>query len=138
MAKLTKTDAARQLGIARSTLYKSIDQGKVSATPDGMIDQAKLVRIATFADTLRERARTSAARRGERSRASPSGPRDDMRRRIIALLQEHPEGLSPAQTRHLLGADKDLHNTMKAMVRDGLIRRVETGRYRTNESSRTQ
>ena len=61
-----------------------------------------------------------------------------MRRRIIALLQEHPEGLSPAQTRPLLGADKDLHNTMKAMVRDGLIRRVETGRYRTNESSRTQ
>ena len=27
MARLTKADAARQLGIARSTLYKLIDQG---------------------------------------------------------------------------------------------------------------
>ena len=42
MARLTKADAARQLGIARSTLYKLIDQGKVSPTPDGMIDQAEL------------------------------------------------------------------------------------------------
>ena len=74
MAKLTTTDAARQLGIARSTLYKLIDQGTVSATPDGMIDQAKLVRIATYADTLRERARTSAAHRGERSSVSEWPP----------------------------------------------------------------
>jgi excisionase family DNA binding protein len=28
MAKLTKTEAARQLGIARATLYKLITQGK--------------------------------------------------------------------------------------------------------------
>jgi hypothetical protein len=55
--------------------------------------------------------------------------RDDMRRRIVALLQEHPEGLSPVQTRQLLGIAKDLGSTMKAMVRDGLLRRVETGRY---------
>src|SRR4051812_39411288 len=60
MAKLTKADAARQLGIARSTLYKLIDQGKVSATPDGMIDQAELVRAAPYVDTLRERTRTPA------------------------------------------------------------------------------
>ena len=52
-----------------------------------------------------------------------------MRRRIVALLQEHPEGLSPAQTRRLLSVDKDLGSTMKAMARDGLLRRVETGRY---------
>jgi hypothetical protein len=38
MAQLTKADAARQLGIARSTFYKLIDQGKISPTPDGMID----------------------------------------------------------------------------------------------------
>jgi hypothetical protein len=49
--------------------------------------------------------------------------------RIVALLQEPPEGLSPAQTRQLLGVTKDLESTMKAMVRDGLLRRVETGRY---------
>jgi excisionase family DNA binding protein len=32
MARLTKTDAARQLGIARATLYKLIAQGKLSPT----------------------------------------------------------------------------------------------------------
>jgi predicted transcriptional regulator of viral defense system len=52
-----------------------------------------------------------------------------MRRRVVALLQEHPEGLSPAQTRRLLSVDKDLGSTMKAMARDGLLQRVETGRY---------
>jgi hypothetical protein len=58
-----------------------------------------------------------------------SAPRGDMRRRIVALLQEYPEGLSPVQTRQLLGLAKDLGSTMKAMARDGLLRRVETGRY---------
>ena len=48
MAKLTKTEAARQLGIARATLYKLIAQGKVSPTPDGLIDQAELVRVAPY------------------------------------------------------------------------------------------
>jgi hypothetical protein len=38
VAKLTKANAARQLGIARSTLYTLIDQSKVSPTPDGLID----------------------------------------------------------------------------------------------------
>jgi hypothetical protein len=52
-----------------------------------------------------------------------------MRRRIVALLQEHPEGLSPAQTRQLLGVEKYLADTMGAVVRDGLLRRVAQGRY---------
>jgi hypothetical protein len=56
-------------------------------------------------------------------------PRGEIRRRIVALLQEHPEGLSPAQTRQLLGLEKYLGSTMKAMARDGLLRRVATGRY---------
>jgi hypothetical protein len=56
-------------------------------------------------------------------------PRGEMRRRIVALLREHPEGLSPADTRRLLGVDKDLADTMGAMARDRLLRRIETGRY---------
>jgi hypothetical protein len=48
MARLTKTDAARQLGIARATLYKLISQGKVSPTPEGLIDQTELVRVAPY------------------------------------------------------------------------------------------
>src|SRR5262249_59472954 len=63
MATLTKADAARQLGIARSTLYKLIDQGKLSPTPDGLVDQAELVRVAAYADIIKGRTRTSADRR---------------------------------------------------------------------------
>jgi hypothetical protein len=229
MARLTKADAARQLGISRTTLYKLIDQGRVSATPDGMIDQTELVRAAPYVDTLKERARTSMDNGGadtqysynehrerppepvhehqwtpvherqwtstdslvdvlreqlqraqerervyeERERAyqdhiarltamlhdahqqnqrlldmphsapvpgpglgapaAPEGSRGDMRRRIVALLQAHPEGLSPAQVRRLLAVDKDLGSTMKAMARDGLIRRVQTGWYTTHQ-----
>src|SRR5215475_10939190 len=59
MARITKADAARQLGIARSTLYKLIDQGKVSPAPDGLIDQAELVRVAAYVDTFTGRLRTS-------------------------------------------------------------------------------
>jgi hypothetical protein len=51
------------------------------------------------------------------------------RRRIVALLQDHPDGLSPAQTQQRLGVDKDLGSTMKAMMRDGLLQRVALGRY---------
>lgn len=56
-------------------------------------------------------------------------PRGEMRRRIVDLVREHPEGLSPAEARRLLRADKDLGSTMKSMARDGLLRRVEIGRY---------
>jgi hypothetical protein len=52
-----------------------------------------------------------------------------MRRRILALLQDHPEGLSPSQIRNQLGTDRDLNNTCFAMARDGLLRRVGRGRY---------
>jgi hypothetical protein len=62
------------------------------------------------------------------TRQSPD-TRGDMRRRIVELLREHPEGLSPAQTQQLLGVEKRLTHTMVAMARDGLLRRVAMGRY---------
>ena len=55
--------------------------------------------------------------------------RGAIRRRILALLQDHPEGLSPAELRRRLEVDRDLKNTCFAMARDGLLRRVERGRY---------
>src|SRR5437764_482439 len=63
MAKLTKADAARQLGISRRTLYKLIDQGKVSATPDGFVDDAELVRAPPLLDVHGERPRGEQVRR---------------------------------------------------------------------------
>jgi hypothetical protein len=223
MAKLTKADAARQLGISRTTLYKLIDQGRVSATPDGMIDTAELVRVAStvhaqherprtpqgtgvldtqhssyehterpvytssehreqvsgerqltstyhdLVDILREQLQAAQARErayqehierltlmlheaqqrsdrlldtprsapappGRVAVSEPSAPQGDMRRRIVALLREHPDGLSPVQTRHLLGIEKDLGDTIKAMARDGLLRRIATGVYTAREA----
>jgi hypothetical protein len=60
---------------------------------------------------------------------TPDSAKGDMRRRIVAVLREYPEGLSPAQTRQRLGIEKDLGPTMKGMVRDGVIHRIEVGRY---------
>ena len=70
MARITKTEAAQQLGIARSTLYKLLDQGVLSATPEGLIDSAELVRVAASTDRLRQRTRTSADRRQRRVQTS--------------------------------------------------------------------
>jgi excisionase family DNA binding protein len=50
MARLTKAEAARQLGISRTTLYKLIDQGTLSATPDGLIDTAELGHVLSTVD----------------------------------------------------------------------------------------
>src|SRR5215510_8796161 len=58
MARLTTVEAARQLGIARSTLYRLIAQGQVSPTPEGFIDSAELVRVAPYVDTLTGQTRT--------------------------------------------------------------------------------
>lgn len=62
----------------------------------------------------------------------PSGEGTDrgaMRRRIVALLREHPDGLTTAELRVQLQADKPLGHTVIAMARDGLLRKVGPGRY---------
>jgi hypothetical protein len=60
MARLTKADAARQMGISRTTLYKFIHEGTVSVHPDGTIDTAELVRaVSTLAGSRHHRGRAS-------------------------------------------------------------------------------
>jgi hypothetical protein len=61
--------------------------------------------------------------------AQGGDPRGEMRRRIVALLQDHPEGLTPAEMRTMLGTGKSLADTCLGMLRYGLLRRVERGRY---------
>ena len=48
------------------------------------------------------------------SLSNPRGPTGERRRRTVALLQEHPEGLSPVQTRQLLGLEKSLGSTCRS------------------------
>jgi hypothetical protein len=228
MARLTKTDAARQLGISRTTLYKLIDQGRVSATPDDLIDEPELVRAAPYVDLLKERSRTSMdtadvdthpshdahrerppelvhehawtpvharqwtstdplvdvlreqlqraqeRERGyeererdyrehiarltamldqahqqnqrllDRPRSAPAPiappaprapgalerPRGEMRRRIVALLQEHPEGRSAAQSRAFLQPGKPLGDTLQGMRKQQKVKTRGTGKDR--------
>jgi len=61
-----------------------------------------------------------------RAKFSIMSPR---RKKIVQLLQQHPDGLSPVQTKKLLGEEIDLGSTMKSMWRDGLLSRLEIGRY---------
>ena len=58
-----------------------------------------------------------------------------MRQRIVTLLQEHPEGLTPAQIRDQLGVQRPLGDTLLGMRRYGLVQRVERGRYVAEEPS---
>src|SRR5712691_2189380 len=44
MAQLTITDAARVTGVSRMLLYRYIKAGKLSRTPDGLLDTAELLR----------------------------------------------------------------------------------------------
>jgi predicted transcriptional regulator of viral defense system len=59
-----------------------------------------------------------------------------MRRRIVALLQEHGEGLTTGEMRTLLGVDRSLADTCLGMLRYGLVQRVGRGRYVAAEPSR--
>lgn len=69
--------------------------------------------------------------------AAPSeDPRGAMRRRIVTLLQDYPEGLTPAEIRALLGVDRSLGDTVLGMRRYGLVQRVGHGRYVAVEPSR--
>jgi hypothetical protein len=63
------------------------------------------------------------------SAQAPVADRGDIRRCILALVREHPEELCLAHMRQLLDIEKDLGATMKAMLRDGLLKRVTHGQY---------
>ena len=55
--------------------------------------------------------------------------RGKIRRRILVLLHEHPEGLTTGEMRELLGVERSLADTCLGMLRYGLVQRVERGRY---------
>jgi excisionase family DNA binding protein len=60
---------------------------------------------------------------------SKDKPLSGVRQQIVTLLRAHPDGLPPAQVRALLPAEKDVADTMRGMSRDGILRRLATGRY---------
>ena len=56
-------------------------------------------------------------------------PLRGLRQQIVAVLQQHPEGLAPQAVRTLLQVDREVRSTMKGMVRSGLLTRRAAGRY---------
>jgi hypothetical protein len=64
-----------------------------------------------------------------RTPALGEDPRGAMRRRIVALLHEHPEGLTPGEMRGLLDVDRSLADTCLGMLCYGLVQRVGRGKY---------
>ena len=69
------------------------------------------------------------------ARTQPGDSRGLMRRRIVALLQEHPQGLTPREMRDLLGVERSLADTLLGMRKYGLVQRVGPGRYVTSETA---
>ena len=61
--------------------------------------------------------------------AQGAGQRGAMRRRILTLLQDYPEGLTPAAMRTVLSVDRSLADTCLGMLRYGLVQRVGRGQY---------
>jgi len=64
-----------------------------------------------------------------RPAASAQPPLRGVRQQIVAVVRQHPEGLSPQAVRTLLHVDKDLRATMKGMVRSGILTRRAAGQY---------
>ena len=69
------------------------------------------------------------------------GRRSTLRRPIMDLLREHPEGLTAVQMKVHLGVDKNIGDTLSGMVRDGLLAKQGSGsavRYRVRNRLRPQ
>ena len=63
------------------------------------------------------------------SHAAAHAPLSGLRQQIVAVLREHPEGLSPKAVQTLVQVDKDVRSTMKGMVHSGWLTRLAAGRY---------
>jgi len=44
-------------------------------------------------------------------------------------LGHQPDGLSPKQAREALRLEKDMADTLRPMTWDGILKRIEAGRY---------
>jgi hypothetical protein len=44
MARLSKTEAARRIGVTRATLYRHISEGRIPVEPDGSIETTELLK----------------------------------------------------------------------------------------------
>jgi hypothetical protein len=105
MARHSKSEAARQLGISRTTLYRLIEHGLLSPAPNGHIDDTELVRVASQVDAIKERLATSSDSDQERPEMSspvthvtPQLPHDEQDVTARDSVQERHD--TPVTGRH--------------------------------------
>src|SRR5262245_28099447 len=110
MARLSKSAAARQLQISRTTLYKLIEQGALSATPDGMIDSAELVRVAPLVDSLKERTWTSMDSMHSIHEAQPRAQDEQ------AVDSVHEQPWTPVHERERTSTLQDMVDTLREQM----------------------
>jgi AcrR family transcriptional regulator len=104
MAQLTISDAARVTGVSRVTLHRYIKAGKLSRTPDGLIDTAELLRIGLVLqpDT---RQQPGTVQRPATSPAPPPGTADTLTlERLIEVLQRE---LNDARAREQAARERE-------------------------------
>src|SRR5262249_11178993 len=110
MARLSKSAAARQLHISRTTLYKLIEQGALSATPDGRIESAELVRVAPLEDSLKERPWTSM----DSTPVQTAIPADEQPQPSMDTASEQP--WTPVHGRERTSTVQDLVDTLREQM----------------------
>ena len=74
----------------------------------------------TVTREVQERGRVSTRQPG----ALHAGHRGAMRQRIVALLRDEPNGLTPAEMQERFGSARSLTDTVLGMRRDGLLRQT--------------
>lgn len=57
-----------------------------------------------------------------------------IRKQILEMIPQYPQGISPTEMRRVLQSEKDLRNTMKGMEKDGLLKRLTAGCYIAGEN----
>jgi hypothetical protein len=83
MAKLSKVDAAKAIGVSRQTLYAYLKSGRISVDPEGTIDTAELLRTGFTLHAI-----DSSPPVENRQGFTPSSVNLDMYREMIELLRE--------------------------------------------------
>ena len=99
MAKLTISEAARVVHVARSTLHRAINQGRLSADADGKVDTAELLRAGYTLQGVAQHSRASVQQ--------DATPRTGGAQQVAPSLLEERLGLLE-QERNLLQRERDL------------------------------
>jgi hypothetical protein len=140
MPTLPVSSAARVIGIPRSTLRDAIARGRVSVTPDGLVDTADLEQAGYTVDPealAREEARLQGSSRTQASPtaatqpASPEYPRGDLELRILETLRAYyPMPLTPVQLAVMLDEPRErVLYFMQALATLGTIARPTRSYY---------